>query len=62
MLRIKKKNDIYIDRGAENLTDLNNILTPCPHLQEQILLLFCGVAERWGDKILYLFKIKESGP
>ena len=37
-----------IVKSAENLTDLNNIPTPCPYLiLIIIIIIFNGVAERW---------------
>jgi len=42
--------------GTENLTDLNNIPTPCPYLLIKYIVN-CGVAERWVNR-LFLKKIK----
>ena len=50
------KQDIYIDSCTEDLTDLNNIPTPCPYLLIINIIIFNGVAERWVNLGLILFK------
>jgi len=41
---------------TENLTDLNNIPTPCPYLLIIYIIIFNGVAERWVNLRFILFK------
>jgi hypothetical protein len=48
--------DIYIDSCTEDLTDLNNIPTPCPYLLIISFIISNGVAERWVNLRFMLFK------
>ena len=50
------KQDIYIDSCTEDLTDLNNIPTPCPYLLIIYIIISNGVAERWVNIRNILFK------
>ena len=45
-----------MDNCTENLTDLNNIPKPCPYLRIIYIILFDGVAERWVNLRIILYK------
>ena len=46
----------FLGENTENLTDLNNIPTPCPYLHIIYIIVSCGVAERWVMHNFFLFR------